>query len=114
MGNNNATLTIPTSSAASLDALNYLHDLGCARYVEGQVTQIELVDSPNCFASSINGTLVYEIKSRDSTPSVEFLYNIQVLHCIEGVPGFAKLIGIITDNGGKQLKSYLIKFPKAR
>ena len=73
-----------------------------------------MIDIPNCFASSINGTLVYEIKSRDSTPSVDFLYNIQVLHCMDGVPGFAKLIGVVTDNGGKHLKSYLIEFPKAR
>ena len=111
---NDATLPIPTSSAPSLDALNYLHDLGCVRYVERQVTQIELVELPNCFASSIDGTLVYEIKSRDSTPSFEFLYSIQVLHCMEGVSGFAKLIGVVTDNGGKHLKSYLIEFPKAR
>ena len=41
------------------------------------------------------------------------LYAIRVLHCANGSPGFAKLIGIVTDNSRKYLKSYLIELPKA-
>ena len=95
-------------------ALSYLHDWGCQRYDESEVVQIEIVDPPNCFCSSLNGLLVYEVKFKDSTPSVEMLYAIRVLHCMNGRPGFAKLIGIVTDNSRRYLKSYLIKLPKAR
>lgn len=103
----------PALSNPSLDALNSLDDLGCPWYFEEQVVQIEMVDPPNCFAS-VNGTLVYEIKSRDSSPDVEFLYSIEVLHCMGGVHGFAKLVGIVTDKSRTCLKSYLIEFPRAQ
>ena len=33
---------------------------------------------------------------------------------MRGAPGFSKLIGIVTDDSGKHLKSYLIGFPRAR
>ena len=72
------------------------------------------MDTPNCFCSSLNGLLVYEVKFKDSTPTVELLYAIRVLHCMNGSPGFAKLIGIVTDNSRKYLNSYLIELPKAR
>lgn len=95
-------------------ALAYLHDLGCRRYDESEVVQIKIVDPPNCFCSSLNGLLVYEIKFQDSTPSLEMLYAIRVLHCMNGSPGFAKLIGIVTDDSQRYLKSYLVELPKAR
>lgn len=111
---NDAFSSVPNPSTLSMDALNSFHDGQCPRFVESQVTQLELVDPPHCFASSINGILVYEFKCRDSSPSAEILYNIQVLHRMKGAPGFAKLIGVVTDHDGKHLKSYLIEFPKAR
>ena len=95
-------------------ALSYLHDLGCERYDESEVVQIKIVNEPNCFCSSLNGLLVYEVKFKDSTPTVEMLYTIRVLHCMNGSPGFARLIGIVTDNSRRHLKSYLIELPKAR
>ncbi len=95
-------------------ALIYLHDWGCQRYDESEVVQIKIVDAPNCFCSSLNGLLVYEIKFKDSTPTVEILYAIRVLHCMNSIPGIAKLIGIVTDNSRRYLKSYLIELPKAR
>ncbi|KAL9102357.1 MAG: hypothetical protein Q9163_002479 [Psora crenata] len=42
------------------------------------------------------------------------LYPIHVLHCMNGSPGFTKLIGIVTDDNRKYLKSYLIELPRAR
>ena len=44
----------------------------------------------------------------------ETLYNIRLLHCMRGTPGFAKLIGVVTDNYITQAKSLLIEFPRAR
>ena len=43
--------TTSNSSSPSVDALNYLHDLGCRRFVERQVVLVEIVDPPNRFAS---------------------------------------------------------------
>lgn len=111
------TLPLPAPCqplSAPCKALTYLHDLGCQRYDESEVVQIKITNPPFCFCSSLNGLLVYEIKFKDSTPTVEMLYNIRVLHCMSGSPGFAKLIGIVTDNSRKYLKSYLVEFPKAR
>ncbi|MCJ1265528.1 hypothetical protein MMC22_005408, partial [Lobaria immixta] len=96
------------------NALTYLHDLGCGRYDESEVVQIKIVDPPHCFCSSLNGLLVYEIKFKDSIPTVEMLYAIRVLHCMNGSPGFTKLIGIVTDDSRRYLKSYLIELPRAR
>ena len=93
--------------STSSNALTYLHDLGCRRYDESEVVQIKIVDPPNCFYSSLNGILVYETKFTGSIPTVELLYAIRVLHCMNGAPGFAKLIGIVTDDSQKYLKSYL-------
>lgn len=98
--------------STSSKALTYLHDLGCRRYDESEVVQIEIVNPPNYFCSSLNGQLVYEIKLKDSTPTVEMLYAIRVLHCMNGIPGFTKLIGIVTDDSRRYLKSYLIELPK--
>jgi serine/threonine protein kinase len=33
---------------------------------------------------------------------------------MKGLFGFAKLVGVVVDNSGKHLKSYLLEFPKAR
>ena len=98
----------------SLDAVNYVRDLGCLRYVESQVVQLEIIDYPSRLRSCINGVLVMEVKCMDTFPSVEFLYGIRVLHCMKGASGFAKLVGVVTDDEGTELKSYLIEFPKAR
>ena len=98
----------------SLDAVSYVHDLGCPRYVESQVVQLEIIDHPSRLRSCVNGILVVEVKCMDAFPSVEFLFCIRVLHCMKGASGFAKLVGIVTDDEGTELKSYLIDFPKAR
>lgn len=103
------------SLSATSKVLNYLQDLGCERYVESQVIQIEMVDPPNYFCSSLttDGALVLEIKFRDTTPSPELLYAIRALHCMNGVRGFSKLVGIVTDDSRRYLKSYLVELPKA-
>ena len=33
---------------------------------------------------------------------------------MRGAPGFAKLMGVVTDDKGRHLKGYLIEFPRAR
>lgn len=114
-GDHKATLsTICEKPTPPMDAMNSLHDWQCRRFVESQVTQLEQIETPHCFASSVNGILVYEIKCREHYPSSEFLYNIKALHCMDGTPGFAKFVGVVTDDKGKYLKSYLLEFPRAR
>ena len=61
-------------------ALTYLHDMGCQRYDESEVVQIKIVDTSNCFCSTLNGLLVYEqnpkIPRRPSKCSTPFVYSI--------------------------------------
>ena len=95
------------------DILSFLEDLGCPRVIEDQVTQVQMLDPPHRFASCLDGRLVYEVRFTDSIPNPEWIYNIQVLHCLKGVPGFAKLVGIVVDVSQRHLKSYLIEFPRA-
>lgn len=106
--------TTTESSNACQEILVSLDDLGCPRYFESEITQIEMLEPPNRFASCIDGVLVYETKFASSVPSPELLYNIQLLHCMNGVSRFAKLVGIVISSTGKHLKSYLIEFPRAR
>ena len=105
-------LAFSQSLSASQDALTHLHDLGCQRYDESEVVQVQIGDQPIRFCSSLNGSLVHEVKSISSTPPVEFLYAIRVLHCMNGTAGFLKLVGIVTDDGRKYLKSYLLEVPR--
>ncbi|KAL8928215.1 MAG: hypothetical protein Q9208_001925 [Pyrenodesmia sp. 3 TL-2023] len=114
-GGHKATLSmVSEKSTPSLNALNSVHDWQCRRFVESQVTQLELKETPHCFVSSVNGILVYEIKCRKHYPSSEFLYNIRALHCMDGAAGFIKFIGVVTDDEGKYLKGYLLEFQRAR
>ena len=85
-------LRASSSSLQSQDIMGYIRDLGCARYFESQVVQLEIIDPPSRFQSCINGILVYEIRPLEYHPNVEFLYEIRVLHCMKGAPGFARLI----------------------
>ena len=96
------------------DVLTFLDDIGCPRYLESEVTQLEMFDPPSYFASCCKGTLVLETMFMRSVPSPEILYNIRLLHCMKGKPGFAKLVGVVTDNYNTQAKSFLIEFPRAR
>ncbi len=68
-----ATISDRVSLGSSVDALNYLHDLGCIRYVESKVVQIKIMEVPNRFVSVVNGTLVYEILSVGPTPALDVL-----------------------------------------
>ena len=109
-----SVISPPSWPASALsNAMNSLHDLECRRYNENEVVQIEMVDPPHCFCSSLNGILVYETKFMDSIPSVEMLYTIRVLYCMNGSSAFAKLIGIVTDDSCRYLRSYLVELPRA-
>ena len=79
--------------------------------MEDEVVQIEMLGPSNKFASWINGMLVYETRFTSAVPSANLLYDIHVLHCMHGAPGFPQLIGIVVDKTGKTLKSYLTKLP---
>lgn len=94
--------------------LIFLDDLGCQRYCESQIIQVGTLQPPIHFASLINGILVCETKFAHNCPSHKDLYNIQVLRGMDGIPGFAKLVGIVVDQSGKHLKSYLIEFPHTK
>ena len=96
------------------EVLTYLDDIGCPRYSESEVTQLEIVEPPSRFASSYKGMLVYETMFTRPVPSPESLYNIRLLHCMKGIPGFAKLVGVVTDEHITQTKSFLIEFPRTR
>ena len=80
--------------------------------MEDEVVQIEMLGPSNKFASWINGMLVYETSFTSAVPSANLLYDIHVLHCMHGAPGFPQLIGVVVDKTGKTLKSYLTKLPK--
>ena len=73
-----------------------------------------MIFPPNRFASWFKGMLVYEHMFTRPVPSLEVLYNIRLLHCMKGTPGFAKLVGVVTDKYVTQAKSFLIEFPRAR
>jgi hypothetical protein len=89
--------------------LEFLDDLGCQQFVESEVFQVDMIVPLTRFASVVNGMLVCEIKFFRDCPRHKDLYEIQVLRGMEGVPGFAKLVGIVVDRSKKHLKSYLVE-----
>ncbi|KAL9611658.1 MAG: hypothetical protein Q9167_003726, partial [Letrouitia subvulpina] len=92
----------------------FLNDLGCDQYLEDEVVQVQMIDPPNRFVSCINGAIIYEVRLAGSEPSFEVLYNIELLHRMNGTPGFARLVGIVTNTNRKNLQGYLIDFPRAQ
>jgi serine/threonine protein kinase len=60
----------------------------------------------------IDGKLVYESKFAQNCPTHKDVYNIQILRSMDDVPGFSKLVGVVVDNSGEHLRSYLIEFPQ--
>ena len=110
-------MTLATQSPyfeAWRELLTFLDDIGCPRYLESEVTQLEMIFPPNRFASCFKGMLVYENMFTRPVPSPEALYIIRMLHCMKGKPGFAKLVGVVTDMHITHVKSFLIEFPRAR
>jgi hypothetical protein len=103
-------LTTVELSIPCQEIITTLDDLGCPRYFENQLIQIAMVSPPDRFITCVNGMLVYEIKFARSLPSYEYLYNIQLLRCMDDVPGFAKLVGVVVNTSGNYLKSYLTGF----
>lgn len=93
--------------------LTFLDDIGCPRYLEREVTQLEIIEKSKQFASCFRGMLVYETMFNRPVPSPETLYNIRLLHCMKGTPGFAKLVGVVTDEYMTHAKSFLIESPRA-
>ena len=89
----------------------FLDDLGCDQYSEDEILQVQMLDPPRRFASCVNGAIVYDLRLCDSEPTAELLYNIELLHRMKGTLGIARLVGIVTDTGRKNLKGYLIEFP---
>ena len=73
-----------------------------------------MLDPLSRFVSCINEKLVCEIWLSNSEPSAEFLYYIELLHCMRGAPGLANLLGVVIDASRECLKSYLIEYPNAR
>ena len=110
-----STHASPTNSRANrahLDALGYLDDLGCPRYLESNVMQIEVIEPPNRFVSCVNGIIVYEYRLIKASPTCELLYNIKVLHsmAMDRVLGIARLVGIVLDVTRRYLRGYLFEF----
>lgn len=106
------TATLPTRK--SLESLAFLDDLGCRKIFENEVTQIEMLDSRGGFVSCFHGRAVLERKFGSQVPEANLLYNIQVLHCMRDLAGYAKLVGVVVDSAGKYVKGYLIEPPRAR
>ena len=96
------------------EVLTYLDDIGCPRYLESEVIRLQIVKPPDQFVSCCKGMLVHETMFTRQVPSPENLYNIRLLHCMKGKPGFAKLVGVVTDKYNTQVKSFLIEFPRSR
>ena len=109
-----SSLTATRPTCKGLESLAFLDDLGCRKIFENEVTQIEMLDSTGRFASCFHGRVVLERKFGSQVPDANLLYNIQVLHCMRDLTGYAKLIGVIVDDTVKYVKGYLIEPPRAQ
>ena len=107
--------TLPKSSKPTERAiLASLHHLGCPRYPEDKVVPLASLEFPDKFIACFEGELVVEVKSPHQPPSSDFLYTIQLLHCLRGATGIVRLVGVIFDTAKHHLKSYMIKLPDSK
>ncbi|KAL8901605.1 MAG: hypothetical protein Q9207_005117 [Kuettlingeria erythrocarpa] len=105
---------VPTRDICNgLEAWGFIEDLGCPRYHEIEVTQVEVLEAPNRFLSCLRGRMVMEIRFIDAFPGSELLYNIRVLHCMSESDLFTRLIGVVVDEQKMQFKSLLLDYPQA-
>lgn len=101
-------------SAKELSVLAFLYDLGCPRYVEKEIVHLGVISFP-IYTVCLHGEIVTERKINDPGSAIFHnteLYNIKVLHCLNGSTGIPKFYGIVTSNCGQQLKSYLLERPE--
>ena len=103
---------IAQAQRTTREILCFLDDLKCPRYLEQEVTQMQMIDPPNRFVSCLKGRLVYEIRFTTSTPDPSSVHNIISLFQLKEKAAFAELMGVVVDEAGKQLKSYLIDLPQ--
>lgn len=103
-----------SSEATERAILTNLCHLGCPRYSEDEVIQLALLELPDRFVSCFEGKLVEEVKSLHHPPISDFVYNIQLLHCLGDVPGIVRLAGVVVDTAKHHLKSYLVKLPDSK
>ena len=101
-------------SMMSLEILTFLDDLGCPRLREDQITQVAAIKLPYRFISCYQGSLVCETKFCRAIPGCEYLHTIQVLRCMDSIPGFTKFVGIVTDKSGAHLKGFLVELPRSK
>ena len=103
------------SSRQTLADFFALDDMGLPRYFEKQVTQLGVVHQPNKFISCLDdgrlARLVMETKLSRSVPTIGYLYNIQVLRCMQNSPSFLDFVGVVTDDSGRNMKSFLVELP---
>ena len=111
---NNLYLDTRRLTSNCRNPMAFLDDLGCDQYLEDEIVQVQMLNPPSRFASCVNGAIVYDLRLSDSEPTAELLYNIELLHRMKGILGLARLVGIVTDTSRKNLKGYLIEFPRAR
>ena len=98
-------------SAEDLSHISFLHDLDCPRYIGKEIVHIGVLEFP-IHTVFLNGELIAErIIHRPSAalgmdPNI---YNIKLLHSLNGSAGIPKFYGIVTSQCGQQLKSYLME-----
>jgi hypothetical protein len=111
LSSNNHTFSgYSETSFAAREALELFRHMGCRQYFENEIVQLAIVRCWGSFATCVEGQLRYEHKI-SFLPNDQSIYTIQLLHCLNGIQGIAKFIGIVVDSSAQYLKSFLVEMP---
>ncbi|KAH7074817.1 hypothetical protein BKA63DRAFT_322186 [Paraphoma chrysanthemicola] len=100
-----------TTNRTEQDVFNAIYHMGCTRVDEREVVRLACVDLPDRFLAFINGHHVEEVLSIHQPPSLNFCYNLQLLHRLRSEPGFLRLVGTVVASDTGLVKSYLTQWP---
>ena len=92
---------------------SWTYHMGCPRYLEQDVIHQPLNKGKpsNCFIAFLDSKWVMETRFGSDLERVHAeLYVLQMMHCLQGKPGIASLIGVVLDRHGL-VSAFLSELP---
>ena len=91
-----------------------IRHLNCPCYLEENLQRRPLEPSKanNLFITFFQSRFVLESRFGSTKPQIDYLlYNLQVLHCLNGAPGISPFVGVLLDSENGVIIAFLSEIP---
>ena len=91
-----------------------IRHLNCPWYLEKDLQRrpLDAIIANNLFITFFQSRFVLEFRFGSSKPQIDyFLYNLQVLQCLNGSPGVSPFIGVLLDSENGVITAFMCELP---